>query len=573
MTIKKRLFLSNILMLLIPAGLSVLALAAGGLVFLAAVFPHAEYRLGVHAELVESRYAAVKLAESWLSEQDARKKAALEEKLGQLAAENQASIALYDAADMQNGEVLRFGGDVSADTVYSNDENDGKMMPARTETQLPVRMETQPQQQTSGQPQLQQAEAQASQGQAEAQALRAHVEAQTSQVQTSLLQPQQEYSSALKAALSALGGNGTVSDGTQDLFGMQIASGGKTYQLYMSNPVVSIPKRSIKQWLAGIGGAMVFLVICIVLLTNRFLTRFVFRRISEPLKTLSEGVREIRDGNLTHQIQYTEQDEFLPVCEDFNEMARRLKRSVEQTQREEESRKELLASISHDLRSPLTAIRAYVEGLLDGVANTQEKQNMYLSIVKKKTEEIDQLVRKLFLFSKMDMGEYPYNPEPLDLVQEIDDFIRASSEEYTRRGLRIEVRELPAHVQADADPTYFRSILTNLLDNSVKYKKMDTGTVRITGALDNGVFQLYVDDDGPGVPEEALGRLFDVFYRNDPSRKNPNQGSGLGLAIVAKAAARMGGSVRAENLPEGGLRIALRIPVQTAGGTGAGEEQ
>lgn len=92
----------------------------------------------------------------------------------------------------------------------------------------------------------------------------------------------------------------------------------------------------------------------------------------------------IRDGNLSHRIAYSEKDEFLPICEDFNEMAERLRTSVEQLQKEEESRKELLAGISHDIRSPLTSIRAYVEGLLDGVAVTPEKQRAYLCVIQKK---------------------------------------------------------------------------------------------------------------------------------------------------------------------------------------------
>ena len=136
------------------------------------------------------------------------------------------------------------------------------------------------------------------------------------------------------------------------------------------------------------------------------------------MTTLAEGVRQIRDGNLDHRIAHAQRDEFQPVCEAFNGMADRLRASVEQSQREEEGRKELLASISHDVRSPLTSIRAYVEGLLDGVADTPEKQRAYLSIVQKKAVEIDDLVKKLFQFSKMDMGEFPYSPERLCVAEE-----------------------------------------------------------------------------------------------------------------------------------------------------------
>lgn len=148
--------------------------------------------------------------------------------------------------------------------------------------------------------------------------------------------------------------------------------------------MITLSNQNLKVWVAGIGFFMIVTLLLIVFLTNRFLTRFVFRRISEPLTTLAEGVHQIRDGNLTYRIDYRENDEFLPVCEDFNEMAQRLRTAVEQSQKEEESRKELLASISHDIRSPLTSIRAYVEGLTDGVADTPEKQKNYLDTIRKK---------------------------------------------------------------------------------------------------------------------------------------------------------------------------------------------
>ena len=480
MTIQKRLFLSNILMIIIPAFLSIVALGAGLFLFFVTAFPHAEYRLGFHAELVETRYDAAELAAEWLVEPDARRKSEIESHLTQMAEENQLTIQIFDSTDL----LLQFGDEMGA--------------------------------------------------------------------------AQQD----LEQSLAALNGDGTVSNGEYDLFGTEISANGSNYLLRIANPVVTLPEHSLKAWAVGIGFLMIVLVCFIIFLTNRFLTKFVFQKIADPLKTLAEGVRQIRDGNLTHQIAYAEADEFQPVCEDFNEMARRLKASVEQTQKEEERRKELLAGISHDIRSPLTSIRAYVEGLLDGVADTREKQALYLSTIRKKTVEIDQMVKKLFLFSKMELGEYPYNPERLDLVKEIRDFVLASAEEYLGRGLRVELRSLPEAAAVEADPTYFRSILQNLLDNSAKYKGKETGTASLSGEISAGKFFLYADDDGPGVPEEALPKLFDVFYRSDPSRKNPNQGSGLGLAIVAKSVKRMGGSVHAENRPEGGLRIVLEFPLK-----------
>lgn len=301
-------------------------------------------------------------------------------------------------------------------------------------------------------------------------------------------------------------------------------------------------------------------VITVVYFTNRFLTKFVFAKVEQPLNVLTKGVHQIRDGNLDHEIIYYQEDEFKPICEDFNEMARRLKASVTEVQKNERNRKELLASISHDLRSPLTSIKAYVEGLIDGVAATPEAQREYLQIIKTKTDDINLMVSKIFLFSKMDMGEYPCYPENLDIGKEITDFVNASHEEYKQRGLLIDTVSVPAEKYIFADPTHLRSIFVNILDNSTKYKEREMVRVCINSEVTGNVVRILIEDDGPGVPIDTLPFLFDTFYRSDPSRNNPQKGSGLGLAIVAKAVERMNGRIYAQNRKEKGLCIIMEIP-------------
>ncbi len=302
-----------------------------------------------------------------------------------------------------------------------------------------------------------------------------------------------------------------------------------------------------------------FAILVSILLTNRFLTKFVFQKIEQPLNILSDGVRQISDGNLEHRIEYDCQDEFAPICADFNEMAARLKASVELTDQHEQSRKELLAGISHDLRSPLTSIRAYVEGLLDGIAKTPETQKGYLEIIKSKAEDIDRMLSKIFLFSKMELGEYPDNPELLRLDDEIRQFIRALGTEYEEKGLVLSAHALvPATVLAD--PDQLRRVMTNIIENSAKYNTKDTGTLTISLWEENGGYFLSLCDDGPGVPKEALSHLFEVFYRSDPSRQNPHRGSGLGLAITANAIQRMNGTIDAKAGKNGGLEIVIWLP-------------
>lgn len=306
---------------------------------------------------------------------------------------------------------------------------------------------------------------------------------------------------------------------------------------------------------------MVSLLFVIMFFTNRFLTKFVFSKIIQPLDLLSNGVQHISKGNLDYKINYVVQDEFKPVCEAFNDLGLQLKTSAEEIKKNEQNRKELFTSISHDLRSPLTSIKAFAEGLIDGIATTPETQQEYLEIIKQKAEEVNNMVAQLFLYSKMDMGNYPTNPEVLDIGKEIYDFVSASEEEFKARGLSIIINDLPVETYIQADPLQLQSIFANILDNSIKYKLENTVTATIYSMTADEAVNIVIEDNGTGVSDKALPKLFEAFYRADLSRTKPNQGSGLGLAIVSKALERMGGSIKAENLPnKGGLRVIIRIP-------------
>ena len=308
-------------------------------------------------------------------------------------------------------------------------------------------------------------------------------------------------------------------------------------------------------------GAIVSLIcsLFIILLTNRFLTRFIFKRIVHGMDALTYGVHQVRDGNLSFRIGYKENDEFSQVCEEFNEMAARLLESVEARREDERSRKELIAGISHDLRTPLTSVKAYVEGLEQGVASTQEARKRYIDTIKQKTCDLEHIIDSLFLFSKLDTGEFPYNIERVDLASIVAGIVDDLKEEYGNRELDMSVHS-SGRPYADIDVVQMRYVMINIFENSVKYKNKTRGKISVSVSESEGVASLVISDDGPGVPEEALPKLFDVFYRSDESRNDPGKGSGLGLAIVAKMVKRFGGLIEAANVPEGGLAIKMTFP-------------
>lgn len=309
---------------------------------------------------------------------------------------------------------------------------------------------------------------------------------------------------------------------------------------------------------------LVISILCslfVVFLMNRFLTQFVFRHIVAALDTFTSGVRRISGGDLNARIEYAENDEFAAVCRDFNDMASRLLDSVNERERDMASRRELIAGISHDLRTPLTSIKAYVEGLQQGVAASPEAEKRYVDTIGSKAADMERIIDNLFLFSKLDIGEFPYRMERAELAGVLESVADELGEEYAAKGLDISLEAAETGLCARIDTMQFRNVVVNILENSVKYKNRERAAMRITLARDESRAKISFADDGPGVPPDALPKLFGLFFRGDPSRSSARGGSGLGLAISAKAIERFGGAAAAENVPGGGLAIVLSLPL------------
>jgi signal transduction histidine kinase len=303
---------------------------------------------------------------------------------------------------------------------------------------------------------------------------------------------------------------------------------------------------------------MLLLMIAAIFFTNRMLTRRVVKSVTTPLDTLSYGVGQITGGNLSFRLDYLGKDEFSPVCAAFNEMAERLQKSEESRRKDEESRRELIAGISHDLRTPLTSIKAYVEGIEKGVAQTPEQQKKYLDTIKGKTADLENIINKLFLFSKLDTNDFPVNMETADIGGLIVEMVEGLTEEYQNKGLRFVMERSLSPAFVRIDKTLLQNVILNILENSAKYKTAEIGIVSVVCTTENGYAKIRLSDNGGGVSEDAIPKLFDVFYRADPSRGA--NGNGLGLAISAKIIKQMGGKISAETT-NGGLAINIDLPL------------
>lgn len=246
-------------------------------------------------------------------------------------------------------------------------------------------------------------------------------------------------------------------------------------------------------------GTVILALLATVAFTNFYLTRSLFRHISAPLQTLVAGVERIRGGNLESPIGYTAEDEFKPACDAVDAMAARLKASLDAQSRQQQ-RQELIAGMSHDLKSPLTSIRAYTEGLLDGVAKDEAARTRYLQTIYAKESELEVLVNRLFSFAKLDLDEAPADLVPLDIAGTLQSIVDSCDAE----ALDVRLGELPeGRVLADRE-LLTRSI-ANLLDNSRKY---GAGHAIVSAEVTAKDVCISVTDNGPGVDPAQLEKIF-----------------------------------------------------------------
>lgn len=307
-------------------------------------------------------------------------------------------------------------------------------------------------------------------------------------------------------------------------------------------------------------------VLGVILLTNWILTTLLSRSVLIPLKILHDGTNRIKRGDLEHQVVYAHNDEFGDVCADFEDMRVRLWDSVQERQKTEEHKKELIAGISHDLLTPLTHIKGYVAGIVDGVANTPEKRDAYLRTISQTTDTMRKMVDDLFLFSKLDIGGMSLHFELTNLIPYFADCCQDLQIRLDRQAMDVTFTAAVPEAFVLLEKHQFSRVILNIIENSVKYKKEGRGTVVITISKTREHVEIAFTDDGIGVEEEKAPHIFDLFYRTDEARSETRKGSGLGLAVVRQIVELHSGRVAARVGDGAGLTIVVALPNARGGG-------
>ena len=286
------------------------------------------------------------------------------------------------------------------------------------------------------------------------------------------------------------------------------------------------------------------LYLAVVLVTAGLLIWWIYRTISVPLYHLQKAARNIKEGNLDFEIKAEADDEIGQLCQDFEEMRLRLKANAEEKMAYDQESKELISNISHDLKTPITAIKGYVEGIMDGVADTPEKMDRYIKTIYNKANEMDRLINELTFYSKIDTNRIPYNFATVsanayfsDCAEDLHLELEAKNTEF------VYVNELETDCRVIVDPEQLRRVINNIVSNSVKYMDKKSGRIVMTVKDVGDFIQVELSDNGKGIAMRDLPYIFDRFYRTDASRNSSKGGSGIGLSIVKKIVEEHGGNI------------------------------
>ena len=292
---------------------------------------------------------------------------------------------------------------------------------------------------------------------------------------------------------------------------------------------------------------MAAIIIVILVVTAAILMLWIYAGISVPLNKLRNATHKIAEGNLNFTMEVTGEDEISDLCRDFEEMRKRLLESTEQKLEYDQESKELISNISHDLKTPLTAIKGYVEGIMDGVADTPEKMDRYIRTIYNKTNDMDRLINELNFYSKIEANRIPYTFSKINVKDYFEDCVEEMGIELESKGFAFSYKnEVEDDVEVIADAEQIKRVINNIISNSVKY--MDKSDPKIDIRVkDVGDFvQIEIEDNGRGIGTKELPNIFERFYRADASRHSAG-GSGIGLSIVKKIIEDHGGKIWASS--------------------------
>ena len=304
----------------------------------------------------------------------------------------------------------------------------------------------------------------------------------------------------------------------------------------------------------------VIVIVTILFLGSTLLTVWLYKSIVKPVGELKLAAERIKNGDLDFSVESDTEDEIGELFTTFEDMRVRMKEQLEVGMQYELESKELMSNISHDLKTPITAIKGYVEGILDGVADTPEKQDKYFRTIYAKANDMEKMIEELFLYSKLDSNSETYSFAKVNLNDYFEDCIEEINVDLEAKNIDLGFfNYADKDVVIIADPEKLKRVITNIINNSAKYIGDKKGIINIRIREEAEFIQVEIEDNGKGIAKKEIPRIFERLYRTDASRNSAQGGSGLGLSIAKKIIEEHGGRIWATSKENIGTCICFVI--------------
>jgi len=278
------------------------------------------------------------------------------------------------------------------------------------------------------------------------------------------------------------------------------------------------------------------------------------------LDKLQTATKKIADGDLDYQLDERDFSEIPFLFKDFERMRIKLKEDEEEKKLSEDAAKELVSNISHDLKTPLTAIRGYVEGILDGVASSPQKTRDYLNTIYNKTNDMTSLIDELLYYSQVAEKYMSYKYEKIYVKDFFDEYVKDLYLELETIKIKFEyIVNVGRNTVIDMDKEQIKRALNNIVSNAVKYMDKEEPEIHFRVTETSDAINIQISDNGRGIDEKDLPHIFERFYRSDVSRNTKLGGSGIGLSIVKKVIENHEGSVVAMSKPGVGTEVSIEL--------------
>lgn len=289
---------------------------------------------------------------------------------------------------------------------------------------------------------------------------------------------------------------------------------------------------------------MIMAFMLVLIFTSIVLTRWIYSGILHPINQLNTAMQNIAEGNLEYMLATGEKGEIGELYRNYEDMRLRLKESTDEKYEHEQKNRELVSNISHDLKTPITAIKGYVEGIMDGVADTPEKMDKYINIIYDKANDMDRLINELTTYSGIDSNRIPYTFRRINVADYFGDCVEEVGLDLESKNIQLNYDDLvEPSTQIIADPEQMKRVINNIIGNSVKYMDKEKGVIDIRILDEVDAIRVEIEDNGKGIAAKDLPNIFERFYRTDASRNSSKGGSGIGLSIVKKIIEDHGGYI------------------------------